>query len=407
MKQRIATAYFACERCGAVLRILQDQKHLKEPLQCEKNDPNIYVNKAGCGKTVSSTGFKLLLNQCEYKNTQLAYIVNDSNRKGSWCSLEEDIVNNIRAGDRIRVTGIPILWQSEISAKRKGSAFYDISINVNSIEAQSLPKLTIESKISLEDIKLAIAPSIVCSDEIKESLALQLFGGVLHKGYDHYARGDIHVFLKGKPGVGKTAMLESTIALAPIGSYAPCQTVEIGDLIGSMDDKTGRQIIRAGEFALHRYGLVAIDDIEQLKSIEKLYEPLEWQKTTIKKGDLTAALDANCAVLAAGKPDGEYPEALLSRFDIIFDVSSKAERKGYSEEAIPALRNYVAYARTIEPEINYDAKVLIDKTNNPWRERNAVQRFAEAYAKSRLSKVVTEKDVKKAIDLISKSKKTN
>ena len=67
-----------------------------------------------------------------------------------------------------------------------------------------------------EKLKDSIAPSIYGYENIKEAIALQLFSGTRKKREDGTAtRGDIHIFLIGDPGAGKSEMLKFTAALAP------------------------------------------------------------------------------------------------------------------------------------------------------------------------------------------------
>ena len=56
-------------------------------------------------------------------------------------------------------------------------------------------------------------------DEIKEAVALQLFGGVQHHLPDRTKiRGDIHILLIGDPSTGKSQLLKLISSIIPRGN---------------------------------------------------------------------------------------------------------------------------------------------------------------------------------------------
>src|SRR3989338_4567168 len=66
----------------------------------------------------------------------------------------------------------------------------------------------------------SVAPSIYGHETVKESIILQLFGGVKKTMQNNQTiRGNIHVLLVGDPSVGKSQILQATDKIAPKSIY--------------------------------------------------------------------------------------------------------------------------------------------------------------------------------------------
>jgi replicative DNA helicase Mcm len=63
VRPKVTDALFQCMRCDHVIREPQEGMYFKEPLEC-------YKDQGGCGKTASSTKFKLLSEESRYVDTQ-------------------------------------------------------------------------------------------------------------------------------------------------------------------------------------------------------------------------------------------------------------------------------------------------------------------------------------------------
>ena len=100
----------------------------------------------------------------------------------------------------------------------KDTPIFDIFMRIHSIQRENIPLEEIQiSEDEEREIKelarrddihdlltKSIAPSIFGMTRQKESLMLQLFGGVASKAKDGTRlRGDIHILLMGDPGVAK------------------------------------------------------------------------------------------------------------------------------------------------------------------------------------------------------------
>jgi replicative DNA helicase Mcm len=188
VRPRLVLGVFRCMRCPA--RILEPQEGLyfREPMEC-------YKDQEGCGRTAGSTKFQLLTEESVYIDTQKVEMQESPEglRGGAQperlaAFLEDDLAGIISPGDRVVLNGI---LRSQQKGDRIKSTLFDIDLAVVSMEFEQHEYE--EVVISDEDEELirkeakdpevfrkivgSIAPAIHGYDEVKESIALQLFGG--------------------------------------------------------------------------------------------------------------------------------------------------------------------------------------------------------------------------------------
>ncbi len=128
--------------------------------------------------------------------------------------MEDDFVNQVAPGDKVVITGVlrlkPILQgkgRSSVYAK-----FLDVfhirelqiefeELEITREEEEGIKKLAADPKL-YEKIVGSIAPSIYGYNELKQSIALQLFGGTPNKIMPdgERTRSDIHILMVGDPG---------------------------------------------------------------------------------------------------------------------------------------------------------------------------------------------------------------
>ncbi len=378
--------------------------------------------------------------------------------------LTDDLVDAARPGDRVTIVGIPRL---EKTAGAK-SPLFEVFLEANSLRVsdKALEEITItredEERIKQlardpwvrERIIASIAPSIYGHWDLKEAIALLLFGGVPKVMSDGTRiRGDIHVLFVGDPGVAKSQLLQSAARIAPRAVYTSGKGSTAAGLTAAVvrDPKTGEFYLEAGALVLADGGVAIIDEIDKMRPEDRtaIHEAMEQQVISISKAGIVARLNARASVLAAGNPKlGIYlenktfaenvnlPPTIISRFDLIFVVKDRVGRERdrrlaryileahsnierFKPEIEPTLlKKYIIYARRyVRPRLSEQAKRLIEdffvemrsmaqrstKENEPppipitARQLEAIIRISEAHAKMALKDTVTTEDASEAI----------
>ncbi len=227
VRPKLVEAVFRCFRCPAKIVEIQEGLQFKEPLEC-------YKEQNGCGRSGGSTKFTLMTEESSYVDTQKIEIQENPEglRGGSQPErltgyLEDDLAGTVSPGDRIVINGI--LRSVQKAQGNNKSTLFDINLEVHSVEFQEheyeevnispeeeeMIKQEARSPDVFGKIIKSISPTIYGYDEVKESMALQLFGGS-HKQLDDgtRVRGDIHILLVGDPGVAKCVTGDTDVMLA-------------------------------------------------------------------------------------------------------------------------------------------------------------------------------------------------
>lgn len=373
----ITSAVFRCRACGTLSRPYpQDLEGWYEPwencLQCDKKTPR-----------------KLVKNKCEFTNFQRIKVqeaLEDLNPGTQPYAIEgiltDDITTNLAVdgegfapGDRVIINGILRTRQ-----RRKGgnpTSLFDRFVEVNSIERpndsdeddttisaedEELILQLSKSKTLKKDIINSIAPSIFGSNDVKEAIALQLFGGVRKEMPDgSHLRGDTHIFLVGDPGVAKSQMLRSAVKLSQRGIYASGKGVTSAGLTAAAvkdeDFGEGGWTLEAGVMPLADGGLAAIDEMDKMRGEDRsaLHEAMEQQSISISKAGINRTLQARTALIGAANPKHgrfdtflpladqiDMPATLLSRFDLIFVMTDRPEQSKDAAIATHILKTHAA-----------------------------------------------------------------
>lgn len=370
-------------------------------------------------------------------------------------------------GNRLKITGVLM----DMPKNKAYSVKLDFYLDAN----HALPteigwsKLEITKEDEAEIKKLAgdpeiykmlvdsLAPSIYGLEEIKESIILQLFGGVPRTLKDGTKlRGDIHLLLLGDPSSGKSQLLKLVPQIVPRGKYVSGKGATGAGLTAtvSKDEQfMGGWVLEAGAMVLAHKGLLAVDEFEKMAVEDQvaMHEALEQGSVSIAKASIVATLPAQTSVLAGGNPKFSrfdpympiakqitIPPTLLSRFDLKFilkDVPGvetdtkitehvlKSREDDY-EDIKPKLdakfiRKLVAYAKgRCEPRMPNEVGELLKKFYVEQRKRaeggqgpisltlrqfEALIRLSEASAKIQLSDIVRKEDAERAIRLMKYS----
>ncbi len=458
---KVSVGAFICNNpnCKQIMMEPQNKRFIQSPLKC-----------SNCGKH----DFRFDIDRSVFIDTQKLEIQESlellkggeqARRIEIWC--EEDLTNIVTAGDKITVTGVLRLKPPK-RGSFEGSAVYYKFIEANHIEPieREFEEIEITKKEEKQIKKLAsdpgiydmvidsIAPGIYGYREVKEAIALQLFGGRVGKKMPDGTsiRSDMHILLIGDPGVAKSRILQYVDQIAPKSLYVTGKGATGAGLTATAERdefEEGAWTLKAGALVLAGGGIAAIDEFDKMDKEDRsaMHEAMEQQTISVAKAGIVAKFKANTSVLAASnpkfgrfdtyKPLGEQfdiPPTLLSRFDLIFPIRDvldkeldrkiaehmlkihKTEKEVKElEPPVPAelFRKYIAYSRLhMRPILTDDAAEKLKEyyiklrsigkgstaAATP-RQLEALVRLSEASAKIRLSDSVTISDAERAIRL--------
>ena len=345
-----------------------------------------------------------------------------SSRVAAW--MEDDLVNTVLPGQRLVITGImrlkpPTKKQENAFVYRKYvEVVHAAKLEKDFEEIDATPAETrkfreLAKKPDVFDlIKDSIAPGIYGHDEVKQALALQLFGGTEGKKQvdgKSAIRAKIHVLILGDAGTAKTRLLQRAIEIAPKGLFVSGKSVSGVGLTASAERdelSDGGWVLKAGALVLAGGGLAAVDEIDKIDEDDRaaMHEVMESETISIAKAGIVAQFRAKTSIVAAGNPklgrfDANAPiapqyaivQTLLSRFDLIFPIMDVLDETrddkladhvlnqhmlggptiasgavGHTLDAMRApmdtdlLRKYIAYARRrVHPALSPEAKDAI------------------------------------------------
>ncbi len=381
-------------------------------------------------------------------------------------ALTDDLVNTVRPGDRVLVTGLVSIRQSSSGFGKLRSRVFELSIDANQVEVEAeetaeLPmseELTERFKKDSRDPwqykKLigSVAPSIYGLQPIKEAVLLQLVSGNPKTFKDGVrVRGDINVLLVGDPGTAKSQLLKYIQRIAPRGLYTSGRGATAAGLTAAaIRDESGAFVLEAGALVLADKGLAAIDEFEKMREEDRIaiHEAMEQQTCSVAKGGIVATLNARTAILAAANPQfGRYDESrnfsenvnlspvVLSRFDLYFvlrDIPSEQEDARLTDHILAQhrlaetsaesvydanyIRMYIAHCKASTPKLTDEAMAVIRSFFLELRKASAesaiqitprqlesIIRLSEARAKLVLRSEVTREDAEIAIALFKHS----
>ena len=460
VRPEITAATFECQYCGNRIMVLQEKASLRKPAMCE------------CGNKRS---FELvdrrLIDIQRIIVEEIPEKIEGAQPSKISVFLRDDLVDpkfqkRVIPGTKVKISGIlrdvPLATSKNRETKRR-----DLYIEANYIEPMEIGyeevEITEEDEKKIKELAKrpdiyeilirSIAPSIYGYEDIKEAIALQLFGGVKKERSDGtVTRGDIHILIVGDPGAGKSALLKYVAKLAPKARYVVGRGATASGLTATVvrDEFLRGWALEAGALVLANKGIAIVDEIDKMSNEDRvaMHEIMEQQTCTVAKANVQATLQAQTTILAAANPKfGRFdiysplaeqinlPETLLSRFDLIFAVRDVPDperdrmlvkhilklHENPESEKPPIdndlLRKYIAYARNnVFPKLTKAAEREIERFYVGLRKKysqegtagvpistrqlEAMIRLAEASAKVRLSNRVLKKDAERAINLM-------
>jgi len=429
VRPKLQIGAFQCQKCGAVVRIDQDEEILKEPSEC-------YEDQGGCGRVSS---FKLLSNLSQFIDSQKIEVQENPEglRGGAQPErisvyIEDDLVGEIAPGDRVIVNGILHSMQRRRGTYRLTS--FDKTMDAISIEARELAfeEVEVTPEDEKEILKVSkdpalydkmihsIAPTIYGMNVEKEALVLQLFGGLAKEMPDGTRiRGDIHALLVGDPGTAKSQILTYMAKLAPRSVYAGGKSSSAAGLTAAAvrdEFGEGQWTLEAGALVLADMGVACIDEIDKMEDTDRsaLHQAMEQQEISVAKAGINATLKTRCALLAAANPKlGRFdeflpiheqinmPPALLSRFDLIFSIIDKPNRATDTDLATHILLTHKAgevsenISRSKKSKYTKKEKDELMKIVEPIFEPEFLRKYI-AYSKRNIFPVMTDE----ALDML-------
>lgn len=351
-------AFFRCTLCHATAQVELDRGRIDEPSYCVRCNARLCM--------------ELIHNRCAFTDKQLVKMQEtpDAIPEGEtpytvMLFAFDDLVDDVRPGDKVEVTGIyravPLRASSrqrvvksvfktyidvvhfrrvDELARREGepsvsdSATDDTTMTDDtddtgsSIQATQDAKLRAFEQIAVhptvyENLAHSLAPSIWELDDVKKGILCMLFGGTRKDKAGNIAgqspdgvdgalmptktmRSDMNVLLCGDPGTSKSQLLSYVHKLSPRSIYTSGKGSSAVGLTASIirDMETGDLVLESGALVLSDEGICCIDEFDKMSESARsvLHEVMEQQTVSIAKAGIICSLNARASILASANP---------------------------------------------------------------------------------------------------------
>ncbi|MFH1224603.1 MAG: minichromosome maintenance protein MCM [Candidatus Diapherotrites archaeon] len=357
---KLKTAVWECRRCGSTYKDVQKEQNIRQPWICGNCKHKEFTLKSEDSdfedyqKVMIQEPLELI--RSSEQATTIDVYVND------------DMVNRVVPGDRTRIVGILRLrppkdknvvygrYLEAVHTEETAKEFEKIEVTKD--EEKEIRKLAAKPDI-YHLLVQSIAPAIYGHEIVKESIVLQLFGGVkkVLPG-DQKIRGNIHVLLVGEPGMAKSAMLQAVNKIAPKGIYVAGKTTTGAGLSATaVKDEFGEGgwTLKAGALVLASGGMCMVDEMDKMADEDRsaLHESMEQSSISVAKAGIVTRFKSDTSILAAANPKYsrfdpyknyleqlDLPPTLISRFDLFFMIKDVLDRKKDEEIANHILRTH-------------------------------------------------------------------
>jgi replicative DNA helicase Mcm len=412
---KLEVAEWECRYCGNKYKVIQSGQKEERPLMCEcKHRDFVLVSKNSKFTDYQKIQIQepLELMKGSEQATNIDIYVSD------------DLVNKVAPGNRTRFTGVMRL----VPPKEKKTVFgrYLEAVHVEETEKDYEDvEISQEEEVQIKEfaqnpqiyelLVKSIAPAIYGHETVKESIALQLFGGVeKNLPNNQRIRGNIHVLLVGDPGMAKSQILQAANNIAPKSIYVAGKTTTgAGITASAVKDEFGEGgwTLRAGALVLASGGAAFIDEFDKMESEDRsaLHEAMEQGKISIAKAGIVTQFKTNTTILAAANPKYarfdpyqpfidqiNLPPTLISRFDLFFMLRDVLDRKKDEEISNHILQTHRA------------GELMLQKVKKRGKEKEELEELKEkitpaissellkkyiAYARQNVFPVMTQKAI--------------
>ncbi len=282
---KVLIGRFYCNKCNEPHDEPQTTRFLREPLQCKNCRKREFRFSPEDSKWTDMQKLEI------QEPLEMLKGGEQARRIEIW--LEDDLVDLVTAGDKVIVTGLvrllppkfkgPVYFKFIEANKIDGieKEFEDIIITPE--EEKQIKKLAKDPNIRSKIVN-SIAPSIYGYNEVKEAIALQLFGGRPNKKLPDgtHVRPDIHILLIGDPGVAKSRILQYVNQIAPKSIYVTGKGTTGAGLTATAERDEfaeGAWTLKAGALVLASGGIVAIDEFDKMDKEDRsaMHEAMEQQ----------------------------------------------------------------------------------------------------------------------------------
>ncbi|MBT4870060.1 MAG: minichromosome maintenance protein MCM [Candidatus Diapherotrites archaeon] len=343
---KLTMAVWKCKRCGNIYRVPQEKQKVISPGMCECHSRDFDLAE-------EQSGFS------DYQKVQIQEPLEKltGNEQAVYIDIyvSDDLVNKVSAGDKTKFVGMLRLVPPQKDKKTVYGRFLECNyleetqkefteLDITKEEEDEIRKLSTDTKI-YEKLTASVAPAIYGHDIVKESIVLQLFGGVTkHLPNNQTIRGNVHVLLIGDPGCGKSQLLQATNNIAPKSIYFSGKTSSAAGLTATaVKDEFGEGgwTLKAGALVLASGGICMADELDKMDPQDRsaLHEAMEQGMISIAKAGIISRFKTDTSLLAAANPKYsrfdkfqplleqiELPASLISRFDLFFMIRDILDR---------------------------------------------------------------------------------